>query len=359
LFKRFVYVFVVVFCIFIIVGVDDIFAHQPAIGEPIGVVLHTDIRVFIDAIEIEGFNINDYTYVVAEDLVAFGMDVAWDGDTSSLYIVRGSFNTEPPKVDANQNHPGSFAFFFVHTEIVTYIDGNLVQSFNVDGRTVVRVDDLAAAFGNVFWDERNRLVLLHLEPLPQSEETVQFVTSQFMVFNEGNRHGIVNLVGDVIVPAVYSQNEIRMLYNLTKLDMPMQIALGDWFGDLRESLPRHIPLRIIDILTGIEYNVASFSNGNHADVEPVTANDTELMFATQPASWTGRPVIVVFDDRAYVAAIHTMPHDVVHIRDNNLDGHICLHFNGSTQHISPNAVYAREINQAYEVAQKFLRYFGK
>jgi len=118
--------------------------------------------------------------------------------------------------------------------------------------------------------------------------------------------------------------------------------------EVRELLPTSTQIQIFDIGTGIVYHMSVLSSGNHADVEPVTAWDTFLLLESFGGvmTWNARPVWVTIGDRTFSAAIHSMPHDISIIQDNDMDGHVCLHFYGSTQHVSPNAVYHDIIVQA-------------
>jgi len=94
------------------------------------------------------------------------------------------------------------------------------------------------------------------------------------------------------------------------------------------------PLTIIDVRTGITWQVASFSNGNHSDVEPITAADTEAMRRAFGGRWcwTPRPVHVIVGDRILAASINGMPHAGSTNHNNNMNGHVCLHFYGSSTH---------------------------
>jgi hypothetical protein len=120
-------------------------------GTVAGDVLNTDIGVFINSQEIMGYNINGWTYVVAEDLAAFGLSVVWDGVARTLSIARGASTMQPPTVSVNCQPVGSVAFPYLFTDIVAFINGQRVNSFNIDGRTVVLVDEIATAFGQVQW----------------------------------------------------------------------------------------------------------------------------------------------------------------------------------------------------------------
>ena len=104
---------------------------------------------------------------------------------------------------------------------------------------------------------------------------------------------------------------------------------------MRDSgiIPVGTTIQIYDIRSGLTYYVRNFSNGNHADVETLTAQDTEIMRQTSGGfSWSARPVLATFNGRTFAAAIHTMPHAGSTIHTNGKNGHICLHFLGSRPH---------------------------
>jgi len=141
----------------LLIGVVDTTPETPTQVTPLtpfgtiaGNVLNTDIRVFINNQEIMGYNIDGYTFVVAEDLTAFGLAVIWDGLARTLSITRGTNTTQPQTVPVNLQPVGSVAFPFFYTDIVAYINGQAVKSFNVDGQTIVRVSDIAV-FGSYQW----------------------------------------------------------------------------------------------------------------------------------------------------------------------------------------------------------------
>jgi len=109
-------------------------------------------------------------------------------------------------------------------------------------------------------------------------------------------------------------------------------------------------IQIFDIRSGLTYNVRAFSLGNHADVETVTVHDTEIMRQTSGGfSWDARPVLATFNGRTFAAAIHTMPHAGSTIHDNGKNGHICLHFLGSTPH-NGNRSWEAEMQAAIRIA---------
>lgn len=93
---------------------------------------------------------------------------------------------------------------------------------------------------------------------------------------------------------------------------------------------------IIDCATGLSFKVQRRGGYNHADAEPLTADDTATMkqICGGKWSWTRRAVIVVVGGRRIAASINGMPHGGCQIKNNNFDGHFCVHFLGSRTHAS-------------------------
>lgn len=110
------------------------------------------------------------------------------------------------------------------------------------------------------------------------------------------------------------------------------IELLEW-RDAKNVMTYGTIATIIDVRTGLSWEMASFSNGNHSDVEPISADDTATMKqAFGKWMWTPRPVIVVINGRNLAASINGMPHGGSTRSGNNMNGHVCLHFKGSTTH---------------------------
>ena len=71
-------------------------------AEDIGDVIETDIITMIDHSPIASYNIDGYTYVIAEDLRNYGFDVVWDGEARTLSIDRAA-NVYAPYVPSDIN----------------------------------------------------------------------------------------------------------------------------------------------------------------------------------------------------------------------------------------------------------------
>ena len=129
------------------------------IGDPVGNVLYTDIVAKIDGHPIRAFNVNGYMAVVAEDLRDYGFDVVWDAGSRTLVVTSqsspdpASFAEYIPEPPAGKI--GKPAFPVLYTDIVTYVDSRYVESFNIDGQTVIYFRDLRRT-GNVEYDNISR-----------------------------------------------------------------------------------------------------------------------------------------------------------------------------------------------------------
>jgi len=152
--------------------------------------------------------------------------------------------------------------------------------------------------------------------------------------------GLVDIEGNTLLAHTPERfiDVIRLAGHILNLpegtfdDMPSNVQSVHW-NELRSTIPLNQPLRVYDFLTGTSYYVSSISNGNHADVVTVTAEDTALLLDSIGGRWTGeaRPVWVVIGDRTIAASLWMSPHAQGHIPGYG-QGHLCLHFYASTTH---------------------------
>ena len=106
------------------------------------------------------------------------------------------------------------------------------------------------------------------------------------------------------------------------------------WSEVKKILPTYTPLKITDVRTGSVYNIQCFSKGSHADVETLTKQDTDILHKTfsNRWQWTVRPVWVTFNGRTVAASINGKPHGGSTIKDNGMNGQVCLHFKDSKVH---------------------------
>ena len=164
----------------------------------------------------------------------------------------------------------------------------------------------------------------------------------------GYRWGLINRAGQIVSPIDNTYDEVRTIAMVMSHGyVPEYVEKLHWH-EVRRIFPYHVPTRITDVGTGIYFYVITMSNGNHADVETITPEDTDLLFQAFGGvrTWTARPVWVTIGDRTISAALHSMPHAGWVVHGNNMDGHLCLHFYGSTTHNTNQPVYHYTILQS-------------
>jgi LysM repeat protein len=92
--------------------------------------------------------------------------------------------------------------------------------------------------------------------------------------------------------------------------------------------------RVIDVETGRSFMARRYYGYYHADIEPLTRADTQILYSIYGRrwSWERRPVIVQLRNLNIAASINGMPHGGEAIFDNGFKGQICCHFLGSKIH---------------------------
>lgn len=131
-----------------------------------------------------------------------------------------------------------------------------------------------------------------------------------------------------------------------------QVRYANWYSEVKAKCRQFPNATIYDFTTGISWQVNMFSLGAHADSEPITAQDTANMNRAfgGKTTWTPKAVWVVLSDgTVYMASTHNTPHDTWHIRTNNFDGHICIHFPRTQAQVEKIGPYATSHQKAVDL----------
>lgn len=136
-------------------------------GEEIGQVLYTDIVAYIDGHAIRSYNINWNTYIVVEDLMAYGFDVTWIPEDGGRLVIAKNRTAAPDAYTANyqpeaNTHPsGTPAMPYLYTNITTWIGDTQVTGYNIGGYTCICMDDLAAHFAAEYvWSPEDKALYM-------------------------------------------------------------------------------------------------------------------------------------------------------------------------------------------------------
>ncbi|MCL1995607.1 MAG: WG repeat-containing protein [Defluviitaleaceae bacterium] len=117
-------------------------------------------------------------------------------------------------------------------------------------------------------------------------------------------------------------------------NMPSNAELAHW-EEIQPMLyaAGRTPIQIHDIKSGQTYNVVVFSAGNHADVEPATAQDAAIIEAMGGhPNWLVRPVWVTIEGRTFSASTSQTTFYGGIVYDNNFGGWLCIHFYQADTH---------------------------
>lgn len=123
-------------------------------------------------------------------------------------------------------------------------------------------------------------------------------------------------------------------------DSLKQLELKNPFGEflpwneVKNIFKRYDKARITDFETGISFSVQRRAGSRHADVQPLTADDSDAMKMIYGGkwSWKRRAVIVEIKGRRIAGSMNGMPHGAGAIGGNKFKGHFCIHFRDSQLH---------------------------
>ncbi|MED4601036.1 hypothetical protein P9314_10015 [Paenibacillus validus] len=129
------------------------------IGDDVGDVLATDIKAYVQGKPIRSMNIDGYTAVVAEDLRQYGFDVVWTpADRKVTIYNRPAKTLEAPPIEQEAALPvGMKLSDVLYTDIRTYYGDQEIPSYNLNGRTAIRLNDLDR-MGLVEWNEQAKTI---------------------------------------------------------------------------------------------------------------------------------------------------------------------------------------------------------
>ena len=109
---------------------------------------------------------------------------------------------------------------------------------------------------------------------------------------------------------------------------PSGVQLLWWYDEVKVSVKSGQNVLVYDPETGLSWNIKLYSLGHHADSQPATWQDTQIMNRSfGSTSWDCHPVFVQLPDgRWTLAAMHNYPHLYGSITNNGFGGHLCIHF---------------------------------
>jgi hypothetical protein len=176
---------------------------------------------------------------------------------------------------------------------------------------------------------------IHIERIP--ELPLAFIelrineknTVEYMVSYSGNL--FLPKDGVKIVP---SQKTKELITSYIRILSKHHYGKPLTWQEANTVFPRKATAEVIDLETGLRFDVQRRAGSLHADVQPLTAKDTKVMKKIYNGrwSWKRRSILIRVDGQCIAASMHGMPHGGGAITWNNFPGHFCIHFKESTTH---------------------------
>ncbi len=133
-----------------------------------------------------------------------------------------------------------------------------------------------------------------------------------------------------------------------------RVELIDWFAGGSKIFPRGQKAVVIDVDTGLSFDIWRLMGTNHADCEPLTKQDTATMKQINGGTWSHdrRAIWVKIGDRYFAASMYCLPHDTNYTKTNGMNGHFCIHFYKSFGHSKrkPCPIHQSMIQKAFASA---------
>lgn len=131
-------------------------------------------------------------------------------------------------------------------------------------------------------------------------------------------------------------------------DLDKAIPCGEFMSwdEVNKIFPKFASATVIDFDTGMQFQIQRRGGSNHADVQPLTANDSAIMKSIYEGKWAWqrKAVIIQLNNGQRIAAsMNGMPHGSGAIEDNDFDGHFCIHFKNSKTHASKKVDLAHQM----------------
>lgn len=147
---------------------------------------------------------------------------------------------------------------------------------------------------------------------------------------------------------------------------PDHIGALDWFRDVRYIWERGVNATVTDVETGLSFRVKRTYGTNHADVEPLTSEDTATIKKIWGGfSWDRRAVVVQIGEYTIAASMTAMPHAGVDskpanqyvsnrsagygrginldtVKNNGCSGHMDIHFKNSRTHTTNRTLESQQ-----------------
>ncbi len=315
-------------------------------GDVVGKIYSTDIRAFINGVEVQSYNIGGKTAVVIEDIIKeSSRQYSYNNDYRALkfyslnpdYLVEGK--------NESTKKPGTIVGKIYETDIKTSIYDIVLPTYNIGGKTAVAIEDLGydGAFspigGKFIWDNESRTISLDFlynnSNVIPNDKVIKITANKDMteanaVFEEvlhcggGTEHfnWPDHITDDsnieVILPVKAQEKVIGYYFRRPNKDYKFTAFTYYYPDRVKEAAKIYTPISVKS-----REDIIQHYGTQHAIGEPIERFDTEdysfVYMCMAFTSGSSNYLVQVYDDGTYVdylAGIHNTKRSV---RDLQID----------------------------------------
>ncbi|MDD4503830.1 MAG: LysM peptidoglycan-binding domain-containing protein, partial [Clostridiaceae bacterium] len=201
-----------------------------------------------------------------------------------------------------------------------------------DTSPVIPLQD-SSELGNIYEHNKNVYVVKEGDTIESIAEDFGVTAESINSKNNFNSDTIIQIGQEIKIPEGTNED----IVDDSKEDSDTSEEKGeylDWFKEVQCIYEKGDEATVTDVETGKSFNVRRLYGRNHADTEPLTAEDTKIMKSIYGGSWSWnrRAIIVTIDGKKIAASMNGMPHGGESIGNNGMKGHFCIHFKNSRTH---------------------------
>ena len=296
-------------------------------GDVIGNIYSTDIRAYINGVQVESYNIGGRTAVVIEDILDEKThQYGYDDNTRSLKLFSLNPKCLVEKTSKNNSKSGNVIGKIYETDIKTSIYDVVIPTYNIGGKTAVVIEELgqngefSPIGGRYIWNDTDRTISLEFLYQNHSDvstnKNIKIIANETMteataVFEEtlhcdgGREHfNFPDYVTDesaveAVIP-IKSGDEIIGYYFRRPLKDNKFTAFSCYYPEkVKEAEKTFTPYP-----DKTRESIISHFVNNHSVGEPRERFDTDdytfIYISVAGTSWTSYNLVQVYEDGTYI-----------------------------------------------------------
>lgn len=296
-------------------------------GDVIGYIYSTDIRAYINGIEVKSYNIGGKTAVVIEDIIAENSaEYVYDDYSRTLKFFSLRPDCLVKKSSESKEPTGKIVGRIYATDIKTSIYDVIIPSYNIGGKTAVAIEDLgydndfSHIGGKFVWNEKERIISLEFlhstyGNIPK-DKIIKITANETMTEAQASFEEVFHCGGGqeehifpehaekgdntaVLMPVKFN-GEILGYYFYRSLANDDFIAFTYYYPEkIKEAEKTYIP-----VPAKTREEIIGHFVERHSVSEPRERFDTEdysfVYISVAGTSWTSYNLLQAYDDGRYV-----------------------------------------------------------